>query len=40
MSKFTLLLLALACLAGTGWAQVSGYVFSYAAGTYTEITSG
>lgn len=40
MSKFTLLLLALACLAGTGWAQVSGYVFSYAAGTYTEITGG
>jgi|GEM_PF-6660203 len=40
MKKLILLLMMLAVMAGTAYAQVSGYVFSYSAGTYEEITGG
>ncbi len=38
-TKFMLTLL-LAVLAGSAFAQVSGYVFGYTAGTYSELTGG
>jgi hypothetical protein len=40
MKKLVLLLFMLAVLSSIAFAQVSGYVFSYAAGAYTEITGG
>lgn len=40
MTKKTLLMLMLAVFTGICFAQVSGYVFSYSTGIYTEITGG
>jgi hypothetical protein len=40
MKKLLLILIALILWAGSSWGQISGYTFTSAAGTYTEITGG